>query len=538
MRSDVTGIRFGRPGARAFRGVLFLILTVAVWPGRPDGVEALQATGAPSLEDAAAAITSDAIANRIYFLASDGLQGRNTPSPGLDAAAAYVVSEYRRMGLEPAGENGYYQHVPLELRGANADASHLELAGPEGRTRLEMGHHFFALGSTEEPVSGRLEVLEGEPDAVDDSELDLEGAVAAFPVEGDGGAAFLQVSAWQVAVAEDGGAAAVLHVLDGPIWTPEAIEQVHDQLGEPRWALGREAGELPRFFVPRDAMEEALTEIGGALDPLAPGSGDEGTPSGVEEEVQMEGHLATRVEEEAGAPNVIGMVEGSDPERRHEYVALSAHLDHVGVGTPQDGDSIYNGADDNASGTAALMEVAGALSSLPPDERPARSVLFVHVSGEEKGLLGSEWWVDHPTVPIEDVVANINADMIAGDAHPDTVMAMGKEYSELGPLVRETAERQDDVGLTVSPDLLPEENLFYRSDQYHFMRKEIPALFLFTGLHDCYHQPCDTADFIDPGKAAEVARLLFHSTVAIGDLGARPEWDPEGLAEVRQQTGR
>lgn len=500
----------------------------------PETVDARQAAPAASVEEAAASITPTTVSSRIDFLASDGLRGRDTPSPGLEAAAAYVVSEYRRIGVEPAGEEGFYQRFPFELRGADAEASHIEVNGPDGQARLRMGRDFFALGFTQEPVDGRLEGLEDDPDAVDAGQLDLEGAVAVFPVEGGGGAAFLQESAWQVAAAERAGAEAVVHVLLDPIWTPEAIDQVHGQLGEPRWVLGGSEGDLPRFFVGKAMLEDALEEAGGELAPEADGFGTIGASS---DELVMQGHLAAQVVDEADPPNVIGLVEGSDQDLRDEYVALSAHLDHVGVGEPQNGDSIYNGADDNASGTAALMEVARALASLEPEARPARSVLLVHVSAEEKGLLGSEWWVENPTVPLEDVVANVNADMIAGDAHPDTVMVMGKEYSELGPLVRETADGRDDVRLTASPDLLPEENLFYRSDQYHFMRQEIPSIFLFTGLHECYHQPCDTPDFVEPEKAAQVARLLFHSTVRIADLPTRPQWDPAGLEEVRERIG-
>ncbi len=240
--------------------------------------------------------------------------------------------------------------------------------------------------------------------------------------------------------------------------------------------------------------------------------------------------------QDGSVPNVLAMIPGRDPRLRNEYVVLSAHLDHVGVGIPVQRDSIYNGADDNASGTAALLEVARALASLPESDRPRRTVIFAHVSGEEKGLLGSAWWVDHPTVPIQNVVADVNVDMVGGDAHPDTVAALGGEFSSLGPLIRQVAVRLPELGLTVSGDLWPQEGLFFRSDQFNFMRREIPALFIFNGLHECYHRPCDDIDFVSIQKIVRVARLIAHTVVEIANQDAGPSWNPGALDEVRRIT--
>jgi Zn-dependent M28 family amino/carboxypeptidase len=236
----------------------------------------------------------------------------------------------------------------------------------------------------------------------------------------------------------------------------------------------------------------------------------------------------------AMVPNVLAMLPGRDPALRGEYVVLSAHMDHVGVGIPVAGDSIYNGADDNASGTTALLEVARVLAGLPPAERPRRTIVFAHVSGEEKGLLGSEFWVTRPTLPIAQVVANLNLDMVGGNEHPDTVAALGGEYSILGPLIREVNARHPELRLTTSGDLWPQEQLFFRSDQLNFMRRDIPALFLFNGLHECYHRPCDEPDFIDADKLARVARLVTYTAVEIGNRDRRPTWNVGALAEVRR----
>jgi Zn-dependent M28 family amino/carboxypeptidase len=234
--------------------------------------------------------------------------------------------------------------------------------------------------------------------------------------------------------------------------------------------------------------------------------------------------------DEARAPNVVALLPGRDPGLRDTYIVFSAHMDHVGVGRPFDGDSIYNGADDDASGTAALLEIAEAFASMP--ERPRRSLVFLAVSGEEKGLLGSRWFTDHPTIRLDRTVANINIDMIGRNA-PDSVVVIGMEYSSLGPLVQAVAAEHSEIGISVVPDPWPEERFFFRSDHFNFVRKEIPALFFFAGVHDDYHRPSDEVEKIDGDKAARVARLIFHTAQAIAESDDAPRWFPQGLAEVR-----
>jgi Zn-dependent M28 family amino/carboxypeptidase len=239
--------------------------------------------------------------------------------------------------------------------------------------------------------------------------------------------------------------------------------------------------------------------------------------------------------DEAMPPNVAAVIRGSDPLLRDEYVILSAHMDHVGVGTPVNGDSIYNGADDNGSGTAGLLEVAQALASLPLADRPRRSIIILHVSGEEKGLLGSRWFADNPTVPVEQIVANINVDMI-GRNSPDSVVVIGKEYSTLGEVVDRVNASRPELRLVTSDDLWPEERFFFRSDHFNFARREIPSIFFFTGVHEDYHRPSDTVDKLDLDKTERISRLIFHIALEIANDPARPTWDPAGLEEVRALT--
>lgn len=224
----------------------------------------------------------------------------------------------------------------------------------------------------------------------------------------------------------------------------------------------------------------------------------------------------------AGAPNVVAILPGSHPTLRDTYVVFSAHMDHLGVGTADaSGDSIYNGADDDASGTAALIEVAAAFASL--ETAPSRSLIFLAVSGEEKGLLGSSYYVDHATVPIESIVADVNADMISRNS-PDSIAVIGQEYSSLGRLLQRVVTRHPEVQLLVSGDLWPEENLFFRSDHFSFVRKDIPVLWFFGGTHEDYHEPSDEVDKIDADKAARVARLIFFTMYEIANAAAAPTW--------------
>jgi Zn-dependent M28 family amino/carboxypeptidase len=231
---------------------------------------------------------------------------------------------------------------------------------------------------------------------------------------------------------------------------------------------------------------------------------------------------------------VVAVLRGSDPELRNTYVVLSAHMDHIGVGSAAArGDSINNGADDDASGTSAVLEVAEAFAALP--QAPARSIIFLTVSGEEKGLLGSRHFVEHPVVPLASMVANINIDMIGRNA-PDSVVAIGQDYSSLGPLTQEVVRNHPKLGITVGRDIWPQERFFFRSDHYNFARKEVPAIFFFAGVHEDYHRPSDEVERIDAGKAARIARLAYYLALEIANRREAPKWTTEGLNEVRALT--
>jgi Zn-dependent M28 family amino/carboxypeptidase len=235
------------------------------------------------------------------------------------------------------------------------------------------------------------------------------------------------------------------------------------------------------------------------------------------------------------APNVVGILEGSDPALRDQYVVFSAHMDHVGTG-PADaqGDTIYNGADDNASGTSSVIEIAEAAAAL--SVRPRRSMMFVLVSGEEKGLWGSGYFAEHPPVPLDRLVADLNIDMV-GRNWPDTIVVIGREHSNMGATLSRVSAAHGELGMTAIDDLWPNEQFFFRSDHYNFARNGVPALFFFNGVHRDYHAPGDSPDKINAEKASRIARLVFYLGMEIANADERPVWNPESYRRIVQGRG-
>ncbi|MGD0484121.1 MAG: M20/M25/M40 family metallo-hydrolase [Gemmatimonadales bacterium] len=231
------------------------------------------------------------------------------------------------------------------------------------------------------------------------------------------------------------------------------------------------------------------------------------------------------------AVNVVGILPGGDPQLRDEVVVITAHYDHLGIGRPVNGDSIYNGADDDASGTVAVLVLARLLGR----QRPAlkRTVVFLLVTGEERGLLGTRWYLDHPVVPLDHTAANLNVEMIArADSlagGPGKAWLTGFDRSTMGAMLR--AE-----GIPIVPDPRPEQHFFERSDNYAFARRGVVAHTLSTyDLHTDYHQPSDEARLADPAHMAEVIAAAARAVRLLAD-GPAPQWAPGGKPE--EQTPR
>jgi len=252
---------------------------------------------------------------------------------------------------------------------------------------------------------------------------------------------------------------------------------------------------------------------------------------------QLHVHARVRVLERRSAPNVVAILPGSDPNLKDEYVVFSAHMDHVGVAGPRGSggcrargaDSICNGADDDGSGTVAVVEIAEAFARLTP--RPKRSIVFLNVSGEEKGLWGSEYFADHPTVPLANVVANLNIDMV-GRNWRDTIVAIGKEHSDLGATLTRVATEHPELNMKPIDDLWPQENFYFRSDHYNFAKKGVPILFFFNGTHEDYHRPGDSPDKIDAEKEARIAQLILYLGLEVANTPARPKWNPDSYKRI------
>jgi hypothetical protein len=470
--------------------------------------------------EAEALIDSADVYDHVAFLASDELAGRDTPSPGLEAAAEYIARRFNALGLEPAGDDGgWLQRWPFVRASFDADRSRLRVEGEAGGASLAFGQQWFAL-----PIAPEQEHVE--------AGLVYAGDVGteAYPAEAEGrivavtsGPSLGMELFNEIRYATEAHAAGLLVILHPDV--PEAaIPAITGQV------KGLPSQPIPVLGVSRPAAAELFAAGGVRLDSVAPVGAPDSVPLPIGD-LGFDVDLRISMDrEEHRPPNVAGLLRGSDPQLRDTYVVYTAHFDHVGIGSPDaEGDSIYNGADDDASGTTLVLEVAEAFASLP--EAPRRSVLFLAVSGEEKGLLGARHWADSPTVPLAGVVANINADMVGRNA-PDTLIVIGGEYSSLGALTERIAAEHPEFGLVIAPDPDPSENAFFRSDHVAFVRKRIPAVFLTTWLHEDYHAPSDEVDGIDADKLARVSRLAFRLGWEIAQDPIPPSWNPGAWDEV------
>lgn len=463
------------------------------------------------------------IAAHIRFLASDARRGRGTPSEGLERSAAWLADAFHDAGLSPAGQDGgFLQYWPYDRVGLVSGETRLEW----GDGALEYGRDFAALPS-ERSGEASIVYLGRAQDAPDSMDL-AAGKIALVLLPG----ASQDAWRWPITVrrtlitATRAGALGVVFVLD-PAFDEAAIQRLTAQFQVP----ATEPQGVPLFFVRESAAAALVDAAGSDLARLAAATraGDR-TPVLLDAAPVRAAAPAEKISVQV--PNVVGFLPAGDTSRDEEYIILVAHYDHLGVGAPNEaGDSIYNGADDNASGVAALVEVAKAFAALPG--RPPRPVLFLATSGEEHGLLGATWFASNPTVFLTEAVAVLNMDMI-GRNHPDSIGVTGYGHSTLGPLIDQVAATTPELGLSATPDPHPQENLFQRSDHFVFARRGTPAVNFFSGLHDDYHTPDDEVSKINADKVARVARLIFLTAHRLASEGTTPEWTESGRAAIRQ----
>ncbi|HEX7029856.1 MAG TPA: M28 family metallopeptidase [Gammaproteobacteria bacterium] len=451
---------------------------------------------APSAVDVAGRIDAGNIRAHMEFLADDLLEGRDTGERGYAIAAQYFATQCKLMGLEPAGDgDSYFQQVNFRRSTFESGAATLTLDGK--RQELSFPDDLVVTGSynaKEESVSGDIVFvgwgISAPEFGYDDyANVDVKdkivmfvrrGAPDNFPSEER---AYYSSASYKMGEAVRRGARGLLMVT-----TPEAQEKYSwDRIkgyashGRLEWT-GPDGG-VPNAYPELKVMGVLSYELQAAVMESAPapleeiiGKLEAGETASFDLPATLE---VTRRSswEEITSSNVACVLPGSDPELRDEYVLFSGHLDHVGTDNDPEGeDHIYNGAYDNATGIAIMLEVARVFTTLP--EAPKRSLLFLAVTAEEKGLLGSEYWAANPTVPIEKVSANVNLDMPVLTFPLADVIAYGAEHSELGDIVREQAATQN---LALTPDPWPEQVIFVRSDQYSFVKAGVPAVFLVPG---------------------------------------------------------
>jgi len=502
----------------------------------------------PAAEDA---LLADRMKAHVTFLADDALEGRDTGSRGYELAALYVESHYRALGLTPGGnaERTSWRQ-PVNFAEMSLSAGQLGWTGPDGAVHnwthgdgvalmptqvgdvaLDTGFVFVGYG-LDVPGQG-LNDYEG---------LDVRGKVVlalyGMP-EGLPSELAAHLGSAKATTAFEHGAVGYIMVHSADTrnipWSA-----LMGYFGEPqtRWAdaQGKVQTDAPGIqvegFLSQQVTAALFAAAGQDLSAVQDAAAAGTSPKGF----AIPGTARVSLTAEARyfeSPNVVAILPGSDPSVSDEVVVVMAHLDHVGISDEEgDEDRIFNGAMDNASGVATLIEVARALST--SDMRPRRSVMFLAVTGEELGLLGSSRFAADPTVPIENIVGVVNLDMPILTYDFVDVVAFGADHSTLGAIV---ADATAEVGVATVPDYMPEENLFVRSDHYSFVKVGVPAVFLATGpggegreataafLADNYHQVSDQVDLpISWAAAALFARVNTSIARAIADGEDRPMW--------------
>lgn len=485
----------------------------------------------------------------IKVLADDKMEGRETGSPGLKKAEAFVVEQLKKNGLQPAGVNGgFYQPVKFVSRQIvekdcsaalirNGKAEPLKI-GEDAilSTRVDLAPH------VEAPlvfVGYGLTVPEKNYD--DLAGQDLNGKVAVIfsgsPAEIPGAlASHYQTARERWKALRKAGAIGVISLpnpafMDVP-WSRIALNRAHPSMELAGAEFNETEGEkLSMFFNPAHA-DKLFAGTGHTFQEIADLGKDRKPLPHFALPVSIKAR--TRVDKtDIESANIVAKLPGNDPQLRNEYVVLSAHVDHIGIGEPINGDRIYNGAMDDASGDAVLLDVASSLKKNPADLK--RSLLFVFVTGEEKGLLGSKYFAAHPTVDPKSMVADINVDMFLPIIPLKTLTVYGLDESSLGDLARAASQQH---GISVQPDPEPLRNVFIRSDQYNFIVHGIPAVMMDVGpttdeqkqvrkdwLTHRYHAPSDDLQQpVDLQAAAAYEEVVRTLMIKVADDSQRPAW--------------
>jgi Zn-dependent M28 family amino/carboxypeptidase len=493
--------------------------------------------------------------DHVKVLADDNMEGRETGSEGLRKSEAYVVDQLTKAGLQPAGVDGFYQPVKFVSR---------EIVEKDSSAALIRG--------------SKIDPLNLGEDAYFNTRVDLAPEEITAPLVFVGYGLKIPENNYDDLAGLDLKGKIVVYLSGSPSEIPTALSAHYQTLGE-RWKALQQAGVIGTINIPNPASMDipwsrmSLNRTHPSMDLADPQFNETSglklalifNPAQAEKLFAASGHtfaeIAALGKDRKPLPrfplgvslkararvkltsvesaNVIAKLPGNDPALKNEYVVLSAHVDHVGIGEPINGDRIYNGAMDNASGVAAVLDVAASCKAHP--EQLRRSLLFVVVTAEEKGLLGSKYFAAHPTVPPKSMVADVNIDMFLPIVPLKVLKVQGLAESDLGDRARDAAQL---FGVRVQPDPEPLRNAFIRSDQYNFIRHGIPAVKLDLGydpgapeqkifkdwLTERYHAPSDDLrQPVNRDSAALYEEILRQLLISVANTDAVPKWKPDSF---------
>ena len=499
-------------------------------------------------------ISTEDIKAQMFFLAADEMAGRDATSPEGRIAANYIASEFMSMGLKPVGDaETYFQNFDMTIGPMDPAETSLKVKiGPSEKT-YALGHDFMWTRQSAHPtqVSAPL-VFAGyginapEYGYNDFSGIDVRGKVVMVlnrePQANDPNSKFkgrwdtVHSYAWdKIEEVRKAGAVGLLIITDKVPRRKQRIASATPNYlagPAPEYALSGSLWDLPIFSITPEVANEILASVGKTVESAQSAIDATGTPASFDlSNVTVSMSKGFKNLEVRKARNVVGLLEGSDPQLKNEVVIVTGHYDHVGVVSGR----IYRGADDNASGAIGVIEIAKALCALP--KRPKRSVLFITWDAEERGLLGAFYYVDHPIIPLKDTVANLNMDMIGrdevssnwptpADGNHNMVNVVGTLYNRDIKQVIETQNRGIGLKLDYKTDTVDPESWFARSDHFCFAMHGVPMVLFNTGEQADYHTENDTWDRINYPKMEKIVRLIYLSSLDIANSDPRPKFTP------------
>lgn len=497
---------------------------------------------------------ADAIKAHMSYLASDALEGREAGTPGFQAAADYVAGELQKLGITPAGtDGGYFQPVPLQRSFRIPDQLALSISDADGAAlQLSENVDYVMYGSTRsakdsvtaEAVFVGFGVVAPDAGRDDYAGLDVDGKIVVMFRGAPKGIQTEERAYYGSRKAAEASKRGAIGVLSLETPTREEVYSFHRLVTEGRLASARMSWLTPAgetfSRAPNLRVSGYLSLAGGRklfegagadFDAIMAAAEAEGGPvEGFALPYTVSMTQASAIDQ-ISSSNVIGLIEGSDPDLKDEIILLTAHLDHIGVSKSFQDDTINNGALDNAAGVATLLEVGRMIQAGEP---PRRSVMLLFVTAEEKGLLGAQYFAQYPTVDASRLVGNVNLDMPVLTYPFQDVVAFGADRSTIAKAVASAAE---EMGMTLSPDPFPDQGLFTRSDHFRLVEIGVPAVFLATGLKNGgedawadhfannYHRPSDDMNnAIDFDAAKRFAEVNARVTVQLANDDQRPLW--------------